>query len=109
MSDNNTTGRFMNQQFEVMDAPLRAGDDPLAALKQFTSDGIFLIVTDAPADRLLALAAAGRDLGVVLFNIRAPDDDLRQADCRDNVIHVAPSRGMLTDAVGQYLVWKKDL
>jgi ABC transporter substrate binding protein (PQQ-dependent alcohol dehydrogenase system) len=71
------------------------------------SDEIAFILTDAPADRVLALAAASRTAGITLFNIRAPDDSLRQQDCRDNVIHVAPSRSMLTDALGQYLVWKK--
>ncbi len=107
MSDNNTTGRFMDQQFEILDRPLRAGDDPLPVLQSLTGAGIALILTDVAADRLLALAAAGRDKGSILFNIDAPDDRLRQADCRDNTIHVAPSRGMLADAVGQYLVWKK--
>jgi ABC transporter substrate binding protein (PQQ-dependent alcohol dehydrogenase system) len=43
----------------------------------------------------------GADLGA------APDDSLRQQDCRGNLVHVAPSRSMLADAVGQYLVWKK--
>ena len=80
---------------------------PVAVLAALTERGIMLILTDVPADRLLKLAAAGRANGVVLFNIRAPDDALRQQDCRDNVIHVAPSRAMLADALAQYLVWKK--
>ena len=107
MSDNDTTGRFMNQQFELSDTPVRADDDPVAILATLTDRGVRLILTDVPADRLLKLAAAGRANGVVLFNIRAPDDALRQQDCRDNVIHVAPSRSMLADAVAQYLAWKK--
>ena len=28
MSDNNTTGRFMNQQFELSDTPVHDDDDP---------------------------------------------------------------------------------
>jgi ABC transporter substrate binding protein (PQQ-dependent alcohol dehydrogenase system) len=107
ISDNDTTGRFMNQRFELSDAPVRADDDPAAILATLTDRGVRLILTDLPADRLLKLASAGRADGVVLFNIRAPDDALRQQDCRDNVIHVAPSRSMLADAVAQYLVWKK--
>jgi ABC transporter substrate binding protein (PQQ-dependent alcohol dehydrogenase system) len=107
ISDNDTTGRFMNQRFELSDAPVRADDDPAAILATLTDRGVRLILTDLPADRLLKLAAAGRADGVVLFNIRAPDDALRQQDCRDNVIHVAPSRSMLADALAQYLVWKK--
>jgi ABC transporter substrate binding protein (PQQ-dependent alcohol dehydrogenase system) len=107
MRDNDTTGRFMNQQFELSDTPVRADDDPVAILATLTDRGVKLILTDVPADRLLKLAAAGRAGGVVLFNIRAPDDALRQQDCRDNVIHIAPSRSMLADAVAQYLAWKK--
>jgi ABC transporter substrate binding protein (PQQ-dependent alcohol dehydrogenase system) len=56
-----------------------------------------------PADSLLV--AAQRP--VTLFNIGAPDDALRQKQCRANVIHVAPSRRMLADALGQYLVRRK--
>src|SRR3984957_425638 len=32
VSDNNTTGRFIGQQFELTDIPVRADDDPLSAL-----------------------------------------------------------------------------
>jgi ABC transporter substrate binding protein (PQQ-dependent alcohol dehydrogenase system) len=105
MSDNDTTGRFMNQHFELTDAPLRGGDDPVAALSSLTARDIALMLTDAPAEKLLKLAGGAK--GVVLFNIAAPDDALRQQDCRDNVIHVAPSRAMRADALAQYLVWKK--
>ena len=28
ISDNNTTGRFLGQQFALIDAPVREGDDP---------------------------------------------------------------------------------
>jgi ABC transporter substrate binding protein (PQQ-dependent alcohol dehydrogenase system) len=107
MGDNDTTGRFMNQRFELSDNSIRADDDPVAMLTTLTDHGIRLVLTDLPADRLLKLAAGGRASGVVLFNIRAPDDALRQQDCRDNVIHVAPSRSMRADAVAQYLAWKK--
>jgi hypothetical protein len=107
VSDNNTTGRFMNRQFEILDAPLDVGDDPSGRLKAQGSEGIALVLTDVPVDRLLALTASGRAVGTTIFNIRASDDALRQQDCRENVIHVAPPRSMLADALGQYLVWKK--
>ena len=107
MSDNNTTGHFMNQQFELSDAPVRADDDPVSILRGLADRGIVLLLSDLPADRLLLLAEAGRVRQVTFFNIQAPDDALRQQDCRDNVIHVAPSRSMLADALAQYLVWKK--
>lgn len=107
ISDNNTTGRFMNQQFELLDKPLRANADPLAALNEVTGQGIVLVLTDFPAEALLRMSDAVKGKDVTLFNIDAPDDKLRQEDCRGNVIHVAPSRAMLADALAQYLVWKK--
>jgi ABC transporter substrate binding protein (PQQ-dependent alcohol dehydrogenase system) len=105
MDDNNTTGRFTNQQFILTDAPVRGDDDPMGALQKMTAQGIALILSDLPAQQLLAVSAAAK--GATLFNIAAPDDALRQAACRGNVIHVAPSRAMLADALAQYLVWKK--
>jgi ABC transporter substrate binding protein (PQQ-dependent alcohol dehydrogenase system) len=107
MSDNDTTGRFMNQAFELSDTPVHPDDDPVAALSSLAEQGTKLILSDLPADRLLKLADTGRPDQIVLFNIAAPDDALRQEDCRNNVIHVAPSRAMLADALAQYLVWKK--
>ena len=38
---------------------------------------------------------------------RATDVSLRQEDCRANVLHTAPDRAMLADALAQYLVWKR--
>ncbi|MCZ6720933.1 MAG: ABC transporter substrate-binding protein, partial [Proteobacteria bacterium] len=37
----------------------------------------------------------------------APDDRLRDAECRANVVHMLPSRAMLADALAQYLIWKR--
>jgi ABC transporter substrate binding protein (PQQ-dependent alcohol dehydrogenase system) len=107
INDNNTTGRFMNQQFELSDVPVREDDDPAAMLGELAGQDVAMILSDLPADRLLKIAEAARSRQVTVFNVEAPDDALRQEDCRDNVIHVAPSRAMLADALAQYLVWKK--
>jgi ABC transporter substrate binding protein (PQQ-dependent alcohol dehydrogenase system) len=107
LADTNTTGRFVKQHYELTDMPLRADDDVVAALNTLIGQGTKLVLADLPADRLLKLADAGRDKDVTLFNIAAPDDALRGAECRDNLIHVAPSRAMLADAIAQYLIWKK--
>jgi ABC transporter substrate binding protein (PQQ-dependent alcohol dehydrogenase system) len=107
ISDNNTTGRFVGQQFELSDAEVLAGADPVSTLAALAGRGITLMLTDVPGKLLPQLADAGRDKGVVLFNIKAPDDILRQQDCRSNLIHVAPSRAMLADALAQYLVGRK--
>jgi ABC transporter substrate binding protein (PQQ-dependent alcohol dehydrogenase system) len=106
VEDNNTTGKFLNQAFALQEIMLNGEDDPAPAVQKLSAAGISLIVADLPADALIKAADAGRERGLILFNAGATDDRLRQDDCRMNVIHAAPSRAMLADALAQYLVWK---
>ena len=105
--DNDTTGRFLNQRYLLVDLHLKAGDDPAMAVAELARQGISLIVADLPADDLLKAAEAGKAHRILFFNAAATDDRLRQKDCRANVVHTAPSRAMLADGLAQYLVWKK--
>lgn len=107
IEDNNTTGKFLNQSFSLEAARLKGSDDPVAAAIQLADRGVSLIILDLPADMLLKIADVGRARGLLLFNVGAADDQLRQEDCRPDVIHVAPSRSMLADGLAQYLVWKR--
>lgn len=105
--DNDTTGRFLNQRYSLVDLHLKAGDDPAMAVAELAQQGIALIVVDLPADDLLKAAEAGKADRILFFNAAATDDRLRQKDCRANIVHTAPSRAMLADGLAQYLVWKK--
>jgi ABC transporter substrate binding protein (PQQ-dependent alcohol dehydrogenase system) len=107
IEDNNTTGRFLNQHFTLEELRLKDGDDAATAARTLADRNIDFIIADLPADALLKAADAARDRGMVLFNAGAIDDRLREEDCRANVIHVAPTRSMLADALAQYLVWKQ--
>lgn len=107
IADNNTTGRFLNQKFSITDVKLGPDEDPAAAVQKLAGEGISLVVTDLPADALLKAADAGRARGMLFFNAGALSDALREEDCRADVIHVAPTRSMLADGLGQYLVWKQ--
>jgi len=107
IGDNNTTGKFLNQRFSLEEVRLKETDDPAAAVAALAGRGVSTVIADLPADTLLKAADAGRERGLVFFNAGAPDDRLREEDCRANVIHIAPTRSMLADALAQYLVWKK--
>jgi ABC transporter substrate binding protein (PQQ-dependent alcohol dehydrogenase system) len=107
MDDNNTTGRFLGQQYTITDVPVYPQDDVATKLAGLTQNGVALILSDTPAAQVLQLADAGRDKGATIFNVHSPDDSLRQQNCRANVVHIAPSRAMLADALGEYLAWKK--
>ena len=107
IKDNNTTGRFLKQEFALTSVSVAPGDDVMAAFNDLLGKGFQFVVLNVPADKLIAIADAAKGKDVLLFNAGAPDDNLRGADCRDNVMHVLPSRAMLADALAQYLVTKK--
>jgi ABC transporter substrate binding protein (PQQ-dependent alcohol dehydrogenase system) len=107
IEDNNTTGKFLNQHFTLVEFRLKDGDDAAKAAVALADRDIAFVITDLPADALLKAADAVRDRGTVLLNAGAIDDRLREEDCRANVIHAAPTRSMLADGLAQYLVWKQ--
>jgi ABC transporter substrate binding protein (PQQ-dependent alcohol dehydrogenase system) len=106
IEDNNTTGKFLNQRFTLEELRLKEGED-VAKAATALADRNGVIIADLPADALLKAADALRERGTVLMNAGSIDDRLREEDCRANVIHVAPTRSMLADALAQYLVWKQ--
>ncbi|WP_457832780.1 hypothetical protein, partial [Staphylococcus aureus] len=81
--------------------------DDIAKAATGLADRNGFIIADLPADELLKAADAVRGRGTVFLNAGSIDDRLREADCRANVVHIAPTRSMLADALGQYLVWKQ--
>jgi len=106
IEDNNTTGKFLNQRFTLEEVRLKEGEDVANAAMALAGRNSF-IIADLPADALLRAADALRDRGTVVLNAGSIDDRLREQDCRANVVHIAPTRSMLADALAQYLVWKQ--
>jgi ABC transporter substrate binding protein (PQQ-dependent alcohol dehydrogenase system) len=106
INDNNTTGRFLKQEFslEVIQAE---ASDLLRDVEARVRQGVSFVVLDASPPTLLALADRLKDRTVLILNAGANADELRAEACRRNVVHTAPSRGMLADALAQYLVWKR--
>lgn len=108
-TDNATTGSFLKQTFttEVQAVP---PEGAVAALDALIAKGVPYIVVMADDATTLALADEARAKApgkVLILNALAEGDALRNADCRANVIHVAPSRAMKTDALAQFLMWKR--
>jgi ABC transporter substrate binding protein (PQQ-dependent alcohol dehydrogenase system) len=107
MEDNNTTGRFLDQSYAIVDSKIEPEDDVARAARTTLDAGVRFFIVDLPPDKLLAVADAVRDAGALVFNAGAPDERLREEDCRPNVFHTAPTRSMLADGLAQYLVWKQ--
>lgn len=105
--DNNTTGKFTQQNYEVIDSKLDHDADLTKEIDALIDKGAHLIITDLSAQNLLVTSAIANKRDAILFNISAPDVSLREEDCRANIIHIAPDRAMLADGLAQYLVWKQ--
>lgn len=106
-TDNNTTGKFTGQSFEVIDAKLSDSDDAGEAIDKLAAQGVSLVIADLAADRLLAASEHAKARGALILNVSATDDSLREENCRANVFHIAPTRSMLADGLAQYLAWKQ--
>jgi ABC transporter substrate binding protein (PQQ-dependent alcohol dehydrogenase system) len=107
IADNNTTGRFTKQNFSLSHYELPKSADPAVLIERIVQDGIGLVLVSADAQTLLALSDAAQGKPVLLFNLGAEETRLRQEDCRANLVHIAPSQAMLTDALAQFLVLKQ--
>lgn len=105
LKDNQTTGGFLGHEYTMEELVVEPEADIVAAFQQHYAAGQRLFIVDLEAADLLTVADSAED--VLLFNVRAKDDSLRNADCRANTFHFPPSRAMLADGLSQYLAWKK--
>jgi ABC transporter substrate binding protein (PQQ-dependent alcohol dehydrogenase system) len=107
IADDDTTGHFTGQSFELAERVVAEDGDIAAAFRDLAASNVRLVVTDLPAAELLLVASLPEAATATIFDAAAPDDRLRGEDCRANILHLLPSRAMLADALVQYLVAKR--
>lgn len=78
-----------------------------AAIDRLQKKGVSYFLLDLPGPIQAQLAAATKGRELLLFNVSANDDALRNAQCQSHLLHLIPSHAMLADAVAQYLVERK--
>jgi ABC transporter substrate binding protein (PQQ-dependent alcohol dehydrogenase system) len=106
LADNATTGRFLGHAY-ALETTTEADAGDLVAAARAALAGSSLLIVDAPAATLLAIADLPEAQGAVVFNVAAPEESLRSEDCRANVLHTVPSLSMRTDALMQFLVTRR--
>jgi ABC transporter substrate binding protein (PQQ-dependent alcohol dehydrogenase system) len=107
LDDARAIGRVTRTDFEMEKATGRSVDDLAQHIDAWTgSENIHFVLADVPASVLVELGRRLKDKPVLLFNVSAPDDSLRGAECLSNVVHTYPSNAMLSDALVQYLATK---
>ncbi len=104
--DNSTTGGFLGHKYETLQVSA-SPEEADAALGRLLEDGIALLVILARTDDLLRLTDQAQEAGALVFNAANEDTALRDDQCRENLLHVAPSNAMNADAIAQFAVWKR--
>lgn len=107
IADNANTGRFLGQDFRLDVIQSAKPDELLSEAEKWVAAGRNFLVLAVRPQTALMLADALKGKHALLFNAGAPDENLREEDCRANLLHTSPSRSMLADALAQYLVWKQ--
>ncbi len=107
VSDNNATGQFLGQRFELVEATVSGDGEVLDGLGDLIAQGVDWIVSDLPREALEEVLEASALGERVVFNVAAPDNALRGEACHPNLFHTTPSRRMLADALAQFLAYKQ--
>lgn len=107
ITDNNTTGQFTQQRFQLKKIIVPVDEDVIEAYKQQQLDDTVFIIANLSVENLTRLADLYETQDKLIFDASTTDDSLRNSQCRDNVLHMLPSRAMRADALAQYLLKKK--
>ena len=105
-------GQNAGVEFALESAEAATAAELIKQVETLQAKGVRFILSDLPAATLSEVASAFKGKDVVFFNVSAPDDCLRQAQCQAVVFHTLPNHAMQADALVQYLVahkWKQVL
>ena len=100
-------GAAVNATFHLEKVRKRGTAELAAAVDELFQQGVRFFIVDAPADIVSELAQATQGKDILLFNVSAREDRLRQEQCQAHLLHIIPNYAMLNDALAQYLVFRK--
>ena len=94
-------------KFELQHERAEKTENLQVRLASLIDAGVQFVLLDLPADSVATLSDYAKQHDVLLFNMTAKDDALRQRLCANNLLHMIASQSMLSDALSQYLRFKK--
>ena len=104
-ADNTTTGQFLGHTY-LFESIATKPEGIQKAMAELIAKGNQYIVIVAEAQEVSKISNHYQN-NVLLLNASAPDISLRNEACERNLLHVSPSRAMKTDAITQYMMWKR--
>ncbi|MFN3987453.1 MAG: ABC transporter substrate-binding protein [Rhodocyclaceae bacterium] len=97
-------GQALGVSFELERARGADAEALLGEVDRLHAEGVRYFLLDAPGAVVAEVAEKTRGRELLLFNVSAADDALRQAQCQPHLYHTLPNHAMQTDAIAQYLV-----
>jgi ABC transporter substrate binding protein (PQQ-dependent alcohol dehydrogenase system) len=107
IDDNNTTGQFTGQQYQLEKIIVPVSADVVELFTQQLSDDTDFIITNLATKQLTKLAELDSSKEKLFFDATSIDDALRNEHCLDNILHLLPSRAMRADALAQFMMKKR--
>ncbi len=107
VDDNNTTGRFTGQQYQLKKIMVPSATDIIQVFEQEVTDDYVFVVLNLPTETLKLLVDLPHARSKLLFDASTRNDAFRNEACRSNMVHMLPSRAMRADALAQYMLKKR--
>ncbi|HYD63392.1 MAG TPA: ABC transporter substrate-binding protein [Noviherbaspirillum sp.] len=89
------------------DVPAGSARDARAQIEALAKKGVTHFLADLPGPALAELAKSVSQQDILLFNVSAPDAQLRRGTCAPNLFHTLPDEVMMSDAIAQFLTVRK--
>lgn len=107
IEDNNTTGQYTKQQFMLEKYIVPVDGDVRDVFNKKILNKYAFVVTNLEPALTNVIADLATVENAVILDAGTIDDDLRNKNCRANVLHLLPSRAMRADALAQYMMKKR--
>ena len=103
IKDNNTTGKFTNQNFELIEQNINPNESAKEIFEKFRKDKYKFFILNVSKDDFNKILSSDLLEDALLINTSLKDNDLRNEKCNKQILHTAPSYRMLSDALIQFL------
>ncbi|RIZ64886.1 MAG: branched-chain amino acid ABC transporter substrate-binding protein [Methylococcales bacterium] len=107
IADNNTTGEFTGQQFNLVKFIVPIDGNVLDTFNKDIANKFQFVIVNLNPEQLNTIADLPAAKNKLLFDVATLDDALRNEQCRSNVLHLLPNRAMRADALAQYMLKKR--
>ena len=107
ISDSNTTGKFLQQNFKLNYYIATKTPQFLNYLDVEYQQGRRIFILQAPLAQLVQVDRWAKNKPVLLFNVSESSDELRNNQCLSSIFHTIPSDAMKSDALAQWLLYRR--